>query len=655
MNNGKDRKDTFFGDDDEIYDKYKLNMMSFVSRRTKETFDYNQEKSELNNYCNQIFESCTIIEEKAQIILDSDSLEEIVNHLFQANEKIIKFNINNMIELNMQKFITDVINKIIIQHYSIDFEALSNLMHLILIWTNGTKDQIDFLFDQSFLSNLFSVSRLFFLKNSQIVGYSFKSIKNLSIEKFFPNDAIPEIITELLLILNQFMEESQSSDFVITNVFLESIQNVFLCFHAIIKNYLNQEEIKNTKETEGLIIIIKQWIDFIQEKGEKLSFSYEKNSMSQIDEDQQSSIDNSEDLIDNDVMCDNISSALLCMNEIVGIINEAANYYFTCDFIRGNLFHLLRQNRYGNIDLKKKALYTLNSALTIVGSDKFTAWDFVDERIWKAVERIIQYENDCDLKLILCKVINSILYKLPSVNQKTAKLEEEQDQSKEDENCDGDDKTENFEGRGSKEFNEEEEEEEEGIDEDNPPNEIIYFPRHDYVYDLFEYDVLSNILSLSGSCEEAIDVRIEATLAIARNIGLFDSTEICYLINANASKVFIDSLDFIDENNVEVIFNAILVFFKYIETLSRAEVAKYVSMIDKAYPDIAFNGVLENPVFEGKFDKIVLKSIEMLKKLRKMTPIEQREKSRENRERKEMVGDEFDFKSHNEYDEDDSN
>lgn len=684
-------KEIFFGDEDDIYEMHNLDVLSDISHGRKDSFNYDQEKDELVSYCNQILSSYKSEESTEHIILDSDSLEEVVNHLSKSEKNIVEFNINNMVELNMQEFITDIADKVCIQQYNIDFEILSNLIHLIQIWSDGTKDQISILFNQTFISYLFVVSRSFFLKDSAIVNFATDSIKNLLLKKYFPNEAIPEIMTELLLLLDQFLTKTHE----LNNVFLESIQNVFLCFQAVLK----QEKIEKLPQIDGLIVMTKRCIDFIQEtffdeynifqfksKSQKANWSPKTDKRITLNDKEE----DDDDSVDYDVMCSCLCSVIQCMNDIVLINNETVNYFFDISFMKSNLISYLKTSY---LELKKKALNTLELSLTIVGSDNFTALEYVKEGIWINVEKITDNEDDCDLKQILCKVINSIFRKMPTIMQiieekKRQKQAEEQaeeqdkDDKKQDEEQDKDDEKQDEEQKDEK-VDEKNEEEEDGDDENHADREFftgggdddgivavdeeeededersncdsshgfIFTPSHDYIWDLYEYGVLSRILSLSGSKEEPIIVRIEATLAIASNINIFSTPQISHLIQAGGIKVLIDSLEIFDENQIETVFDAIWKIFDYIDSRDNVELAYCVSLFDKAFADLAFEDVLKNPLFEGKLDNTVNRCIEKLGELRNRTPPEQRKKSEESLERKKMIGDDDEFAGPDEYDE----
>ena len=127
--------------------------------------------------------------------------------------------------------------------------------------------------------------------------------------------------------------------------------------------------------------------------------------------------------------------------------------------------------------------------------------------------------------------------------------------------------------------------------------------------------------------------------------------QISHLIQAGGIKVLIDSLEIFDENQIEIIFDAIWKIYEYIDCRDDVELAYCVDKFDKAFAILAFDDVLENPLFEGKLDNTVNRCKEKLNELRNRTPPEQRKKSEESLERKKMIGDDDDFDGPNEYDE----
>lgn len=624
--------------------KFQIDNLRNQGYNSRLSFNFIQEKNQLTNFCQGILNSIQVQEndnEVSQINLNLEFLQEIVNHLIEIEPKTLQFDIDIMIDLKMHEFITKYTFNIVKEHFKTNNEILVNLLRLVLIWSNGTSQQCSFLFDLSFITFIFYFSQQYYFQNSFITCYSLETLKNLLKNKYLydrQDISLQEIIIQLHLLFDKNFSEIESDTSIINAPFINSTGYIFLCFQEIIKNYIQKENSQNFEyEINGIIVITKKWIKFIQKYFFTTISPFENETFSF-----------SNDYIDYNFICDSVCVAISCMNDIIKVNNELSAFFFTKNFIYNNLIYYLKSS---NPNLKKNGLRTLKRALTVVGRNNFSAWNLMDARVWITVRDALKYENNTEIRFYYVKVISKILFKLPSIiqtqscpyNPNNQEINQNQDINEnqdiyenqdidEDQDINGNQENPvNFENE-CQDCNIEEEEEEDRSETDTIDSSSFYR----FIIEFFDAGILSEILNLSDQ-KEPIKVRIAAALGIAKVISTFGLTEKGYFVKAGVIPVFIQSLDIVDDKDIEFIFNAILVIFEYIERLDDKAIALYLDDFEKCDAENVFKEMLDNPVYEGKIDNHIGQCIDKLNNLRGMLNESQKKYNEKRRERNKMI------------------
>ncbi|OHS96850.1 hypothetical protein TRFO_09745 [Tritrichomonas foetus] len=122
---------------------------------------------------------------------------------------------------------------------------------------------------------------------------------------------------------------------------------------------------------------------------------------------------------------------------------------------------------------------------------------------------------------------------------------------------------------------------------------------------LTQYGIISRILQLSDSPEEPFKVRTQATLAIAENMSYLTNIEVGYLVTAGVIKVLVRSIEILENDNLETIFDAIDVILNYLDTTDPVSLAKYLEEFIQNDVLMIFDQINENPLYSDKYDKLI--------------------------------------------------
>lgn len=590
--------------------------------------NYIQEKNQLIHFCQQILQNFQLKAnqegdfyiEIVDCSIALNAITSIVDHLSDSDTEIIQFDIDAMIELNIYKVITAFIHIKRLDarsnHLSdTDFPFLLSFAHLILIWSNGTKEQNRFLFNPQFYDSIIELSQIFFYQNHEIVHFLLQSLTNLIILEYPNENDIHEITQRLFLLPTDTKPFSFSEISLII-----SMQEIIQCFHLIVRNYLSKVEFYNENEMNGIIVIINRWI-------EEICSEYLDSN--------------------NENVLKNLCSSLCCVNDIVKFKPDAAPNFYTKTFVVEYLPRFLHSS---DLFLKMCSIDTLKYILTVQTEGQFDGWMLMNSNVWRSFEEVTDYEVDyhqyehnsidkSNLNHFSTKKISSYVLKecfiesvsyiishlpiTPIKYQQTKQIqipnpfqlfEKETKHNRLNSETGNpsisnqlistqiDDKLHKIDDNelykiDDNESHQIDDNEPHKIDDNEPhtiddnelhtiddsdyddnsnSDEIIYEKDYGCIIQLYEEGILNKLVDLS-SLNESFRVRTQAILAIAKCLQYCAHTEIDNFIYNGCISIFLNSFDFFESNDIEIILKGLIILFNHIEhNPSRSVISKCI-------------------------------------------------------------------------------